>query len=124
VAGHDRAAVVCRPDGVQQNRRRGHIEVCPGQDVNQVRSGEAVEAMVHEQRHPGVEADRTRLESTDREVEARQAAWAAVEAEDLTYDTEAESASTVGQDDCDAAEGPVWRVSCKFVRPRKSVRAG
>lgn len=92
--------------------------------MNQIRSGQAVEAMVHEQRHPGVEADRTRLESADREVETRQAARTAVEAENLAHDAEAEGATTVGQDDRDAAEGPVGRLSCDSVRPGKSLRAG
>ena len=89
--------------------------------MNQIRSGQALEAMVHEQRHPGVEADRTRLESADREVETRQAA---VEAENLAHDAEAESATPVGQDDRDAAEGPVGCLTCDSVRPGKSLRTG
>jgi hypothetical protein len=72
--------------------------------------------MVHEQRHPGVEPDLARLEGADREIEAGQPAGTAVEAEDLAYDAEAESASTVGQDDCDAAEGPVGGLSWDFAR--------
>ena len=92
--------------------------------MNQICSGQAVEAMVYEQRHPGVEADRTRLESADREVETRQAAQTAVEAENLAHDAEAEGATAVGQDDCDAAKGPVGRSSCDSVRPDKSLRAG
>jgi hypothetical protein len=80
--------------------------------------------VVHEQRHPGVEADRSRLEGADREVEARQATSATVEAEDLAYNAEAESAATVGQDDGDAAEGSIGRVSCDFAGPDKSARAG